>query len=299
MSELSILIVTWNSRATIRDCLKSIQNTRQNLDYQVLVWDNLSTDDTVKIIQTEFPKVQLFESQQNLGFAGGNNGLLAKANSAFILFLNPDTVIIDNSVTKMLEYLKSNPSVVALGPKLLYSDSTFQLSFAKFPNLASEFFTKIYQRSTNKRRSLVLKFLENTSAKTQEVDWVSGACMLTRKKLLQEVGKFDENFFLYFEDADLCYRMKSKGKIIYFPEVQVVHVVGSSTKSQNLQTEYHYRKSQLYYYKLHNSLISNLILKLYLSFKFGLGRIFSNKEQKKWYKDIFGLIWSQHHQLET
>ena len=292
MSKLSILIVTWNSQATIRDCLKSIQNTCQNLDYEVLVWDNVSTDDTVKIIQTEFPKVQLFESQQKLGFAGGNNGLLAKANSESILFLNPDTVVIDNSVPKMLEYLKNNSSAVALGPQLLYSDSTFQLSYAKFPNLASEFFTKIYQRSANQKRSVLLKFLERNSAETKEVDWISGACFMTRKKVLQDTGQFDKNFFLYFEDADLCYRMKSKGKIIYFPESQVVHVVGSSTKSQNLQTEYHYRKSQLYYYKLHNSQISNLILKLYLSLKFGLGHIFSNKEQKKWYKNIFGLIWS-------
>jgi len=192
----------------------------------------------------------------------------------------------------MLEYLKSNPSVVALGPKLLYSDSTFQLSYAKFPNLASEFLTKIYQISANQRRSLVLKFLENSSAQTKEVDWVSGACMLTKRGVINEVGKFDENFFLYFEDTDLCYRMKSKGKIIYFPEAQVVHIVGSSTKSQNLQTEYHYRKSQLYYYRLHNEGISNLILKLYLSLKFGLGRISSDKDKKGQYKDIFGLIWS-------
>ncbi|HKZ22021.1 MAG TPA: glycosyltransferase family 2 protein [candidate division Zixibacteria bacterium] len=292
MSELSILIVTWNSRATIRDCLNSIQNTCQKLDYEVLVWDNVSTDETVRIIQTEFPDVQLFRSQKNLGFAEGNNRLIEKTNSDYILFLNPDTVIIDNSVIKMLEYLKSSSSVAALGPKLLYSDSTFQLSYAKFPNLGSEFFTKIYQRSVNQRRSLVLTFLENTSAEAKEVDWVSGACMLTRKKVLQEAGKFDENFFLYFEDTDLCHRMKAKGKIIYFPEAQVMHVVGSSTKSQNLKTEYHYRRSQLYYYRLHNSRFSNLILKLYLSFRFGLGCIFSNKEKKEWYKDIFGLIWS-------
>lgn len=292
MSELSILIVTWNSQTTIRDCLNSIQNTCTNLNYEVLVWDNVSTDETVRIIQTEFPQVQLFKSQRNFGFAGGNNRLLAKANSEFILFLNPDTVIMNNSVTKMLEYLKSNLSVVALGPKLLYSDSTFQLSYAKFPNVASEFFTKIYQRSTNQRRSLVLKFLENTSAGTKEVDWVSGACMLTKRGVINEVGKFDENFFLYFEDADLCYRMKSKGKIIYFPEARVMHVVGSSTKSQNLKTEYHYRKSQLYYYKLHNSLFSNLILKLYLSLKFGLGHIFSKKDKKEQYKNIFKLVWS-------
>jgi len=92
--------------------------------------------------------------------------------------------------------------------------------------------------------------------------------------------------------------VKSIGNIIYFPEVQVVHAVGSSTKTQNLKTEYHYRKSQLYYYRLHNSWISNLILKLYLSLKFGLGRIFSNKEKKDWYKHILGLIWSQNPKLE-
>lgn len=292
MSELSILIVTWNSRATIRDCLNSIQNTCQKLDYEVLVWDNVSTDDTVKIIQAESPKVKLFRSQKNLGFAEGNNRLIEKTNSDYILFLNPDTVIIDNSVIKMLEYLKSTSSVAALGPKLLYSDSTFQLSYAKFPNLGSEFFTKIYQRGAYRRRSLVLKFLDKNSAKTKEVDWVSGACLLTRKKVLQEAGKFDENFFLYFEDTDLCHRMKAKGKIIYFPEAQVVHVVGISTKTQSLQTEYHYRKSQLYYYRLHNSRISNLILKLYLSLKFGPARIFSNKEKKEWYRNILGLIWS-------
>jgi len=291
MSELSILIVTWNSRATIRDCLNSIQNTCQKLDYEVLVWDNVSSDDTAKIIQTEFPKVLFFKSEQNLGFAGGNNRLLVKANSEFILFLNPDTVIIDNSVTKMLEYLKSNPSVVALGPKLLYSDSTFQLSYAKFPNLASEFITKIYQRSANQRRSLVLKFLENDSAGTKEVDWVSGACMLTKRGVINEVGKFDENFFLYFEDADLCYRMKSKGEIIYFPESQVVHVVGSSTKSQSFQTEYHYRKSQLYYYRLHNNRISNFLLKLYLNIKFGLGSIFGSSQKKELYRKMSDLIW--------
>jgi len=293
MSELSILIVTWNSQATIRDCLNSIQNNCQNLTYEVLVWDNVSTDDTVRIIQTEFPKVQLFKSQQNLGFAGGNNRLLEQADSELILFLNPDTFVVNNAIMKMLGYLKNNSAVVALGPKLLYSDSTFQLSYAKFPNLGSEFFTKIYQRSANKRSSLVLKFLENTSAETKEVDWVSGACMLARKKVLQEVGRFDENFFLYFEDADLCHRLKSKGKIIYFSEAQVMHVVGVSTKSQNLKTEYQYRKSQLYYYRLHNSWLSSFILKFYLSVKFGLGFVFGSTEKKAWYGKVLALIWSQ------
>ncbi len=292
MSELSTLIVTWNSQATIRDCLDSINKNCQNLSPEVLVWDNASKDETVKVIKTDFPQVKLFQSERNLGFAGGNNALVDKADSEFILFLNPDTVIMNDSVNRMLKYIKENNTVVALGPKLLYTDNSFQLSYARFPNLRTELFTKIYQRSTNQKRSWVLKYLERNSSKTKEVDWVSGACLLTRREVLNSVGKFDENFFLYFEDADLCYRMKSKGKIIYFPEAQVMHVVGSSTKSQNLKTEYHYRKSQLCYYSLHNSWFSNLILKLYLSAKFGLTFIFSNAKRKEWYGKIVGLIWS-------
>ncbi|OGC74296.1 MAG: hypothetical protein A2145_04770 [candidate division Zixibacteria bacterium RBG_16_40_9] len=293
MPELSILIVTWNSQATIRDCLDSINKNCQNLSLEVLVWDNASADETAKIIKTEFPQVKLSQSQQNLGFAKGNNCLVDEANSEFILFLNPDTLIMNDSIERMLEYIKDSKTVVALGPKLLYPDNSFQLSYAKFPNLWTEFFTKIYQRSAHQKRSLILKFIAKNSSKTKEVDWISGACLLTRRKVLQELGGFDENFFLYFEDADLCCRLKSKGQIVYYPEANVMHLVGISTKSQNLKTGYHYRKSQLYYYRLHNGRFSNLILKLYLSVKFGLAVIFSNREKKEWYKKIIGLIWSK------
>lgn len=293
MPELAILIVTWNSQATIWQCLDSIYKNCQNVLLEVLVLDNASTDETVNIIKTDFPQVKLFESPENLGFARGNNALVDKADSEFILFLNPDTVIMNVSVYQMLKYIKENNSVVALGPKLLYGDNSFQLSYAKFPNLRTELFTKIYQRSTNQKRSWILKYLEKNSLKVKEVDWISGACLLTRRDVLNSVGKFDENFFLYFEDADLCYRMKSKGKIIYFPQAQVKHVVGQSTKPQNLKTEYHYRHSQLYYYRLHHSWFSNLVLKLYLSAKFRIAGFFTNQEKREWHAKICGLIWGK------
>ncbi len=293
MPELAILIVTWNSQATIRECLNSINKNCQGLSCEVLVWDNASTDQTVEIIKREFPEIKLFGSPENLGFARGNNALVDKTNAEFILFLNPDTVVMNDCIQRMLQYIKENKNAVALGPKLLYADGSFQLSYAKFPNLWTELFTKIYQRSANQKRLWVTSYLERNSQKTKEADWVSGACLLTRREALNSVGKFDGNFFLYFEDADLCHRLKSKGKIIYFPVAEVKHVVGESTKFQNLETEFHYRQSQIYYYRLHNSWFSNLILKLYLSAKFGLAFILSDRERKEWYGKIIGLIGSK------
>ncbi len=262
--ELSVILVNYNDLHHLQDCLSSLDESVGGIPFEIIVVDNQSTDGTPRWIREHASRVRLVANTENLGFAKANNQGIRKSRGEYILFLNTDTVLERQAIALLLKELRAHPSVGAVGPALLYGENTFQVSFGK----KVSFWREIIQKTV---LNPYYRFCLKGRAKKRQVGWLSAACLLTRKDILEEVGLFDENFFLYFEDIDLCRRIHKKGYVLeYLPRARVFHWGGASMEGITLFSRYHYRKSQLYYYKKHNSKIARHLLRLYLWVNFNL-----------------------------
>ncbi len=225
--DLSIIIVSWNNREILGECLKSIYQYTQNLDFEVLVSDNGSTDGTLELIKEDFPQVKFIANNNNLGFARANNLAYHQATGRYILFLNDDTEIKSNIFKTLVDQYPFPAGL--LGCRLLNLDGSLQKSVRHFPTLKDQLI--ILTKTHNFFPGLIKKYLAQDFdySKTQEVDQVMGAFMLSPKKILDQVGIFDEKFFCWFEEVDLQKRIKQAGyPIIYTPLVQCYHAKGAS-----------------------------------------------------------------------
>ncbi|MCP2518862.1 glycosyltransferase family 2 protein [Candidatus Aminicenantes bacterium AC-335-A11] len=290
--ELSIIIVNYNGKNYLFKCLRSIYQFPPKVSYEIIVVDNNSDDGSQEMVRKNFPEVKLVCNKENLGFTRANNIGIKSSKGEFILFLNNDTRILKESIDLLLNKIKTNPDIGVVAPALLNEDFSYQLSYGAHPNLKNEFFQKYFMK-------LYFKFTLKRKKDDWEkrVDWVSGACFLTRREILESVNYFDENFFLYFDDSDLCARIRKLGKkIIYYPKSKIVHYLGKSKEIIPLKHLIEYRKSQLYFYRKHNSRFEFYVLKLYLQLKFlfilNLSKILKNrlKYNSEVYLKIFRLI---------
>jgi N-acetylglucosaminyl-diphospho-decaprenol L-rhamnosyltransferase len=262
--ELSVILVNYNDLLHLKECLTSLTDTVEDIPFEVIVVDNRSADGTPRWIRENAPRVQMIANTENLGFARANNQGIRHSRGKYILFMNTDTILERQTIALLLEELRSNRSVGAVGPALLCGENTFQVSFGE----KVSFFRELVQKTM---LNPYYKFCLKRSAKKRTVGWLSAACLLTRREVLEEVGLFDENFFLYFEDIDLCARIRKKGYVLeYLPQARVFHWGGASTEGLELFSRYFYRKSQLYFYKKHNSKRAQYLLRLYLRINFYL-----------------------------
>ncbi|MCJ7497214.1 MAG: glycosyltransferase family 2 protein [candidate division Zixibacteria bacterium] len=233
MPLLSIIIVTWNSEEFIKSCLESIFNSQVSTDFEVVVIDNASQDETVKIIQEIFHQVKLISNQKNLGYAKGNNQGIEIARGGYILLLNPDVDLKENCLQLMLDFLEGHKEIDALGPQLLNLNGTIQPSCREFPDF-SILLWEISGLSTLFPKSRIfgrwrMGYFDFQSLR--EVDQPMGSCLLLRRKILERIGILDERFPIFFNDVDLCYRMKKNGgKLYFFPEAKAFHYKGGSTQ---------------------------------------------------------------------
>jgi len=227
--DLSIIIVNYKSKAKLDNCLSSIFKVdRQNKNWEIIIIDNNSGDDLKDIIN-KYSGLRFIQSACNLGMGGGNNSGIAQAQGEYILILNPDTVIIEGAITTLFNYLKNNSNVGLVGPKLLYPDGKLQLSCSYFPKFfipilrrtfLGDYFKKIRDRFT-------MSDFDHSYIK--EVDWLMGSCLMFKKKQTLKDGseflpRFDERYFMYFEDTDLARTFNKHGlKVIYNPEAIVIH----------------------------------------------------------------------------
>ncbi|MGV3707478.1 MAG: glycosyltransferase family 2 protein [Gemmatimonas sp.] len=233
----TIIIVNWKVRELLRACLQSVyeQQRGNETDYEVIVVDNASDDGSVEMVQAEFPRVRMMANSHNIGFGRANNQAYREARGRHIVLLNPDTVVLDGAIDQMVEYLERHPDVGALGCRLLNSDGTYQRWTAgAFPTLGRTarhaFFLDLLFRGNENTRSL---YLNKDVGVDLDVDWVSGACMALRREALGRSAIFDEAFFMYGEDAELCERIHRGGwRVVYSPSMTVVHHHGKSMKQQ-------------------------------------------------------------------
>jgi GT2 family glycosyltransferase len=230
---VSVVIVTWNSREFVRNCLDSVLAANSSCNTRVIVVDNASSDDTPRIVRGSYPQVTLIENKQNLGYAKANNQGIEKVRGEYILLLNPDTQLLENSLASMLKFMEENPQIGALGPKLLNPDRTSQPSCREFPTFSTLFWefsglSRLFPKSRVFGRWRMGYFAFDQK---REVDQPMGSCLMVRTEALKEVGTFDEEFPMFFNDVDLCYRIKQGGwKIYFFPDAQVIHCRGASTR---------------------------------------------------------------------
>lgn len=255
---LSIIIVSWNTKDLLDKCLESIYKNKNNIDLEIFVVDNNSSDQTVEMIKDKYQQVKLITNNSNLGFAAANNQALKLASGEYTLLLNPDTEIINNSLSKALEFMTRNPNCGVMGAKLLNFDKTIQPSVRRLPTLWPILLMlfkapKIFKNIKSIDRYLWVDF---DYSKQQEVEQVMGAFMMVPKKIIDQIGFLDERFYIWFEEVDLCRRIRSIGsQVIYNPAVEIIHHGGQSFAQEKvIKKQLLFFKSALKYFLKHGFL---------------------------------------------
>ncbi len=260
--KLSIIIVNFNTKELLSRCLNSIFSHPCSEPFEVLVVDNASSDGSSEMIKQTYPQVKLISNQENVGFARANNRGIREAKGIYILLLNSDTEVQKGSLQGLVNFMDYHPKAGAAGCQLLLPDGTPQsFTYGKdptLPYLVKRIFFMILKR----------KYLHRWSGdKEIEIDWVTGACMIVRKKAIDSAGYLDENIFMYFEDNDWCYRIRGKGWKIYFvPQIRVLHLGGRSLGADDPQRKADYYKSLVYFYKKHYGVFPQVSLRVFLGF---------------------------------
>jgi len=234
---LTIIIVNWNNKKILQDCLESIYDTQINYSYEILVVDNNSQDGSVELIKNKFHEVILIKNSKNYGFAKANNRAIKIAKADHILLLNNDTIITQNDCFgNMVRFMQKNPRVGVLGCKLLYPDGTLQSLGEKFLSAWEVFKNQILFFKTWKR----FRKNEEKGNVFKRVDYVSGACLLTRGEIFKKVGILKEDYFMYGEDAEFCYRVHKAGwEIGVLTNESIIHLHSKSTEKNLTETLYY------------------------------------------------------------
>lgn len=219
--DISIVIVNYKSKNKLIECLKSIKDSDFfNLQYEIIVVENASGDD-LEHLRSEIIDFKLIKSSVNLGMGGGNNLGLKESKGEFVLILNPDTYLRPQAIKILFEYIKERPDVYIVGPKLLNPDLTLQLSCAKFPRPWTPIFRRTFLGKFFKKHLNWFLMKDFSHDIIKEVDWLMGSCLLIRRI---NFSGFDERFFMYFEDIDVCRRVWREGKkVVYCPTAEVIH----------------------------------------------------------------------------
>ena len=267
MLDLSVIIVNWNTSDLLAKCLRCVESTVQRVSYETWVVDNASTDGSVDMLRRDFPDVKLIANSQNVGFARANNQAMAVAAGRYVLLLNSDAFVKDNTIDEMVRFMDEHPDAGLAGCKLLYDDGRLQPSCSSFPTLATELFIafgldRLFPKSPifGKYRMTDWDYRD-----AREVDVIMGAFMLARADAIQKVGVMDEAFFMYSEEVDWCYRFKQAGWKIYFtPEVETVHLWGGSSKAVKVETLIRLYRSRVQFFRKHYGRLTAALYKLIL-----------------------------------
>lgn len=251
--DVSITIVSYNGRDFLRRCLTSIYRHTQDIQFEVIVVDNASQDGTPEMVLSEFPKVTLIRRSSNAGFAYGTNQGIAVARGQAILVINPDTELTDNVLPPMLAYLADNEDIGIVAPKLLNTDGGLQLSCRAFPTFGTAFFNRyslLTRLRPNNRFSSHYLMTDFDHESIADVDWASAACWLVPRHTFERVGPLDEGYFWSIEDVDYCQRVHRAGlRVVYFPEVSVVHHIGASSETLANRTVIERHRGMWRYYR--------------------------------------------------
>ena len=268
--QMSVVIVSYNTRALLRKCLFNLRYVASGLDYETILVDNDSRDGSAEMVAREFPSVKLIRVGSNLGFAAANNLAFARARGRYVVLLNSDAFPQPGSLRKAIELMEANPQAGLGGARLTGTDGSWQPSARSFPSPLNDFLA-LSGLAAKFPKSKFFGRADRTWAdpnESGEVDWVPGAFSIIRRDLLERIGYFDENYFLYYEEVDLCQRIKRAGyQVWYWPEIVVVHLGGESSKtvsrlklsSSGTQLVLWRMRSGLLYYRRHHGALGALL----------------------------------------
>lgn len=273
MIDVSIILVNWNTRQILCDCLASIYEQTQGLCFEVFVVDNASSDGSVKMIQQDFAQVRLIANSENKGFAAANNQAISIAKGNFILLLNSDTIILDNAIFKVWQFAQQRPSAGIVGCRVLNADQSLQSSCFMYPSvlnmfLLTTYLSKLFPRSAFFGRERMTWW---DRSDVREVEVVTGCFMLVRRQVIEQIGLLDEEYYIYGEETDWCYRAHHAGwKLLFTPDAQIIHLGGASSKQAKPQMIMQLRGSLLYFMKKHASRASYAIACILVSLFFSV-----------------------------
>ena len=262
---LSVIIVNWNVRDLLRECLRSIEAGKGGLSLEIIVVDSASSDDSVAMVRSEFPSVHLIACTENVGFPRGNNLGLHEARGDYLLLLNPDTVIVDDALAVLVSYLQANPDVGVVGPQLLNLDGSVQSSRRRFPTAATGFFESTWLEGLAPGILRRYYALDLPDAATADVDWLTGACIMVPRSTYEAVGGMDEGYFMYSEELDWCRRIKESGRrVVYYPAAQVIHHVGKSSEQAVTARHINFNQAKLRYFRKYHGRFMVAVLRVFL-----------------------------------
>jgi GT2 family glycosyltransferase len=252
--EVSVIIVSWNTRDILRSCLASVYQNMGSLALEVIVVDNASNDGSAEMVKSEFPNTVLIKNASNAGFGAANNQAIALAHGRYVLLLNSDTVVLDDAIAKAVAFADLNPDAAVTGLRVLNPDRSLQPTCFMFPSvlnllLSSTGLYKLFPAGRFFGRESMSWW---DRASVCKVDVVTGCFMLIRREALDQIGVFDERFFIYGEETDLCYRFKKAGwKNLFFPDAQIIHYGGQSTTQKAPRMLVELRLSILKFFRKH------------------------------------------------
>ena len=259
-NDLSVIIVNWNTRDLLADCLRSIHDTVHDLEYEVFVVDNASTDGSVAMVREQFPAVHLIENSENVGFARANNQAIALATGRYVLLLNSDTVALSGSLQTMVAFADSHPRAGLVGARLLNRDGSFQAGRNEFPTLMSVVAEALGVANLLYGRALYPSYSPAPAEEPALCDWVGGACLLARRSAIAEVGLLDDDFFLNSEEVDWCYRHTEAGwEVWYHPDAAIVHLGGASDARSSGQAKLRLWRGKLLFLRKHRGYAEALL----------------------------------------
>jgi len=253
---LSICIVNYNAQEYLHPCLRSIFEHPPAARFEAIVVDNGSSDGSVDMILTQYRQVRLICNKENMGFSRGNNIALRVARGKYLLWLNNDTVVLPGALDALVRFLEGHPEVGIVGPKVLNSDGTMQLQCRRglpTPWAAFGYFTGLSRLFPKNALFTGYLLTHLDEEKITSVDAVSGACLMARREVLNQVGYLDETFFMFADDIDWCWRAKKAGwQVVYFPGARIVHYGGrGGTLSRPLRTTGEFYRSMWAFYRKH------------------------------------------------
>jgi GT2 family glycosyltransferase len=259
-ASLAIVIVSYDVRADLARCLDSLAAASLPAGTTIAVVDNRSSDGTLAWLRAERPAVLAIDAGANVGFARANNLGIRATTSEFVLLLNPDTVMPRDGVGGLIEVLRADDHAAAVGPRLVDGDGRPELSFGPMISPWGEYRQRRLLRAYEAGAAAAVAHVERVTREAGPRDWVSGACLLARRADLEAVGSFDERYFLYTEDVDLCAAFRARGRrVLFTPAVTVQHLRGRSGVTSPGATARHRRASQLAFYRKHHPVWAPLL----------------------------------------
>lgn len=253
--DVSIVIVNWNTRSILRDCLRTVYDQTKDIRFEAIVIDNASSDGSVDMIRTEFPQVVLVANESNRGFAAANNQGMAVAQGRHVLLLNSDTLVLEGAIQKTVDFADHHPDAAVVGCRVLNPDRTLQSTCFMYPSLLNMVLSTTYLYKLCPRNRFLgrerMSWWDRDDVR--EVEVVTGCFMLVRREAIERVGVMDERFFMYGEETDWCYRFRRAGwTVLFAPVGEIIHLGGQSSKLVRVEMAVQLKLSLLRFIRKHH-----------------------------------------------